>query len=264
MNLNNFFSNAFTLFLVASAAFMVSVTVCQWNEDRASTVEVAGHELNIVNQGLVCPQQNPDDCYDAWIVMGAVNDAMASAVANTISQEGIELPFCFTSSGGSISSAHTIINTMRNANAKACLGDTYVVNNRVFTMSTTDINGKTTEGNLCMSACGIIFAGAKERVVFGEALIGVHNGRHVLDFCWCQLPLSNPETPLKSESYDAIIASMDNESDANRLRQLRLISEKVNNEDMMFLSADQIESLTLVTQMVYPRNLNENAINSDS
>lgn len=212
-----------------------------------------GIQSATIQRGNVCTQQNTQDCYDAWIVTGKVDYKMTNAFANKVNRFGTKIPFCLLSNGGNLQAAKDIINIIRQSNAKVCLGSTYSVNGKTLWEYYKDINGNIIKGPLCMSACSIIFASAKQRLIFGNAFIGIHNTRHILDFCFCQLTVSKPEQSYQPKTYQALIFELKDIDDKKRIRKLRDYSEQVSSDSMKFLSIKEMTELSLPTKIISPK-----------
>lgn len=208
----------------------------------------AGQSINLINDGQVCMTDDDDNCLDAWIMIGKINEAMTHALAHTLDTYGANKPFCLMSGGGNIKEAATMAMMLERHQATTCLGKRYIVNNRVLESSVVDVDGNVVTGHLCMSACPMVIAGGTQRIAYGDVHVGVHSGRRYIDFCICEIP-----TPFLDDkvSFDTVAYHFSDLSAQGQARILTLYQwgENVDADDILFLSPQEIKRIALFSDM---------------
>jgi len=206
-------------------------------------IKINGNYFDTVSKGKVC---NGNDCDEAWIVIGEVNSGMAHMIRRTleIMDSNALAPFCFISRGGDIDSSEKIIQLMQQHDATACLGERYYIDEQVFSIGTIDIDGNQVIGTLCMSACAYIYAGANHRVSYGKPLIGVHKIEFGSFYHW---RYGTELDSYEESSFQQTLQKL-HPSSSKRLTAIKQLSNKVDHNDIRFLTANEIENLELVTE----------------
>jgi hypothetical protein len=203
--------------------------------------------LKIVELGSVCNDR--DECIPAHIVTGKVNKHMYLAIKDSILESDNNLIYCFSSGGGDSKYAIEIIKLFRENNLTSCVGSNYFVNNQKI--STRLLEHTTPEnGAVCVSSCSLILMGSPRRTVFGEASIGIHNGLKVLDFCFCQIPLSDPLSPLQLDDLEDIISTSKNEVHRSNFMNFYRFSQSIPNNEVYILTKADWERFGLFNQQV--------------